>query len=65
MNSDDGQAITPRWTSDPDASVTSAEERLVLHEVLGAIRRVRHGSVTLSIQDCRVVQIDTTEKRRL
>jgi hypothetical protein len=40
-------------------------ERAVLEEVLGAIRRVRHGSVQLIVQDGRVVQIDTVEKKRL
>ncbi|HEY8819933.1 MAG TPA: YezD family protein [Dehalococcoidia bacterium] len=41
------------------------EELLVLNEVLSAIRGVRHGTVTLIVQDGRVVQIDRTEKRRL
>ncbi len=41
------------------------EELLVLNEVLSAIRRVRHGTITLIVQDGRVVQIDRTEKRRL
>ena len=65
MNTDEEQVIAPRWTVEQTPSATSAQERAVLREVLGAIRRVRHGSVVLSIQDCRVVQIDTTEKRRL
>lgn len=41
------------------------EELRVLNEVLAAIRGVRHGTVTLIVQDGRVVQIERTEKRRL
>lgn len=43
---------------------TPDEER-VLREVLAAIRSVSHGSVTLIVQDHRVVQLDRTDKRRL
>ena len=43
----------------------SSEERAVLNEVLQAIRSVRHGSVQIYVQDVRVVQIDTLEKKRL
>lgn len=43
---------------------TDAELRVVT-EVLRAIRSVRHGSVQIVVQDGRVVQIDTTEKKRL
>lgn len=43
----------------------SESERKVLAEVLRAIRAVRHGSVQIVLQDARVVQIDTTEKKRL
>jgi hypothetical protein len=42
----------------------SAQEREVLRQVLDAIRNVRFGSVQVIVQDGRVVQIDTTEKRR-
>lgn len=41
------------------------EEQRVLREVLAALRSVSHGTVTLIIQDRRVVQLDCTEKRRL
>lgn len=36
----------------------------VVAAILGAIRRVRHGAVTVTVQDGRVVQIEVTEKRR-
>jgi hypothetical protein len=45
-------------------TVTDAE-RAVLQEVLQAIRRLRFGSIEVIVQDGQVVQIDTTEKRRL
>ncbi len=41
------------------------EEQRVLREVLAAIRSISHGTVTLIVQDRRVVQLDRTEKRRL
>ena len=41
------------------------DEQRVLREVLAAIRAVSHGTVTLIVQDHRVVQLDRTEKRRL
>jgi hypothetical protein len=39
-------------------------EQLVLAEVLRALRNLRHGYVQVTVQDARVVQIDTHEKRR-
>ena len=42
----------------------SDAERKVLAEVLRAIRSVRFGSVQIRLQDARVVQIETTEKKR-
>ena len=48
------------------ASTTpTAQEQLVLAEVLQAIRAVRYGSVQIILQDAHVVQIDTLEKKRL
>jgi hypothetical protein len=44
---------------------TTAEEAQVLREVLAALRSLHHGTVSLIVQDRRVVQIDRTEKRRL
>jgi hypothetical protein len=43
----------------------SHEEERVLAEVLAAMRAVRHGYIQLTVQDARVIQIDTTEKHRL
>ncbi|MGD9935829.1 MAG: YezD family protein [Dehalococcoidia bacterium] len=57
-----------RWVRDmlPDSTTPPNQtEWAVLSEVLVALRRVRHGSVEMSVQDGRVVQINTTEKRRL
>ena len=48
-----------------EARAPSSHEQEVLSEVLRGLRRVKHGSIQLSLQDGRVVQIDTTEKRRL
>jgi hypothetical protein len=50
--------------SDSTAPPTSDELR-VLNEVLAAMRAIQHGTVSLIVQDRRVVQIDRTEKRRL
>lgn len=47
------------------ASPPDNRERAVLAEVLQALRQVRFGLVQIIVQDGRVVQIDTTEKRRL
>lgn len=41
------------------------EEQKVLGEVLAAMRAVAYGTITLVVQDQRVVQIERTEKRRL
>ncbi len=41
------------------------EEQAVLREVLRALRQLRYGSITIIVHDCRVVQIDRTEKTRL
>ncbi|MBI5288418.1 MAG: YezD family protein [Chloroflexi bacterium] len=43
----------------------TAEEAAALAEVLRSIRAVRYGSVQLIVQDGRVVQIETVEKKRL
>ena len=46
-------------------TAVTVEERTALEEVLRALRRVRHGYVQVIVQDGRVIQIDTTEKKRL
>lgn len=50
--------------SERETSPLDARERQILAEVLQAIRSVRHGYVQITLQDARVVQIDTLEKRR-
>ena len=48
-----------------DMTQIDQREQQVLAEVLQAIRSVRHGYVQITLQDARVVQIDTLEKKRL
>lgn len=45
-------------------SQPTPEEQQVLREVLSALRSLNHGTVTLVVQDRKVVQLDRTEKRR-
>jgi hypothetical protein len=47
------------------ASVASAEHDRVLREVRRVLGTLRYGSVTLVVQDGRVVQVETTSKTRL
>lgn len=47
-----------------DNATADGREAAVLAEVLRALRGLRHGYVQLTVQDARVVQIDTHEKRR-
>lgn len=51
--------------TEQDMTQVNQRERQVLQEVLQAIRSVRHGYVQITLQDARVVQIDTLEKKRL
>lgn len=66
MNTDEGRTPSSRWVRELLATEggPAEHERVVLAEVLMAMRRVRHGTVTLSVQDGKVVQLDVTEKRR-
>jgi hypothetical protein len=41
------------------------QEADVLRQILDSIRRVRHGYVQVVLQDGKVMQIETMEKRRL
>jgi hypothetical protein len=43
----------------------SADEEHLVRAILDALARIRHGSIQLVVQDSRVIQIDTVEKRRL
>ncbi|OIQ54693.1 YezD family protein [Neomoorella thermoacetica] len=54
----------PLTDSRCQAEISTREQR-VLEEVLKALRQVRYGSITIIIQDGRIVQIDYTEKVRL
>jgi hypothetical protein len=42
----------------------SAGERELLHELVIAIRRIRYGSVVVTIHDGRVVEVNKTERIR-
>ena len=48
----------------PQDLALSPEEERVVRALLAALRRIRHGSVQVVVQDSRVVQIDTVEKMR-
>jgi hypothetical protein len=48
----------------PQIPPPDESELAVLHEVLDALRRLRFGSIQVIVQDSRVVQIDTVEKKR-
>ena len=67
MNAPEEDVSGSRWANEVQrtAAPVAPAERAALREVLDAIRRVRHGSVHLSLQDGRVVQVEVTEKRRL
>jgi hypothetical protein len=53
----------PIPTSQP--STLTAEEERIAQAVIAAIRRIRYGSVQITVQDGRPVQFDTLEKTRL
>ena len=68
MNQGEDGVPAPRWAGEVAGSADraiSAVERAVIVEVLSGLRRLRHGVIQLFIQDGRVVQIETTEKKRL
>jgi hypothetical protein len=65
MNSDRPASRWVREMLGKDAPPPTEAERAVLQEVLAAMRHIRHGSIELALQDGRVVQLNTTEKRRL
>lgn len=48
-----------------EAAAVSSREQAILAEVLGAIRKLRHGYVQVIVQDGKAIQIDTMEKKRL
>ena len=46
-----------------ERDLTTAESEL-LREVLAAIRRIRYGSVVMTIHDGRIVEVNKTERIR-
>ena len=50
---------------DRNVGSTSANEEVLIAEIIKAIRSIRYGAVHLILQDGRVVQIEKTEKVRL
>jgi hypothetical protein len=52
-------AATQDWQHD-----LSASERELLHEVALAVRGIRYGSIVLTIHDCRIVELNKTERIR-
>lgn len=42
----------------------STSERELLRELLSAIRRIRYGSVVMTIHDGRIVEVNKTERIR-
>ena len=67
MNSSETDRSTPRWVRESLAggSPPTSAELAVIDEVLRAMRAIRFGTVTVTIQDGRPLQIETTEKKRL
>ena len=55
----------PEDESGLDLADYTDEERAVLARVGAVLRRIRFGTVSLVVQDGRVVQIETAEKFRL
>ncbi|SCW82248.1 Uncharacterized small protein [Sphingobium faniae] len=47
------------------AAATRADITLSIDKVRGVLEALRFGSITLTVHDARVVQIDVTEKTRL
>jgi len=50
---------TQDWTQD-----LSASERELLREVALALRSIRYGSITLTVHDGRIVELNKTERVR-
>jgi hypothetical protein len=63
---DDGTP-TPASTHDEpiDGEELTDEERRVLANVAGILRKIKYGTVVLVVQDGKVVQIEMAEKFRL
>jgi hypothetical protein len=66
------RAVTDDETSQPtthdepiDGDELTDEERRVLANVAGILRKIKYGTVVLVVQDGKVVQIEMAEKFRL
>ena len=57
--------VAERHDGDSPAPLTTTENDRVLHDVRRVLGTLRYGSVTLIVQDGRVVQVETTSKTRL
>ena len=54
----------PNMSGGEPLALTPDEQRVV-GILVRALRRIRHGSIQIVVQDSRVVQVDTLEKQRL
>jgi hypothetical protein len=62
----DEQSKQPVHAEEPiDGEELTDEERQVLKNVAGILRRIKFGTVVLVVQDGKVVQIEMAEKFRL
>jgi hypothetical protein len=62
----DDETTTPSPHDDPvDGADLTDEERRVLANVAGILRKIKFGTVVLVVQDGKVVQIEMAEKFRL
>lgn len=65
MNESRSRWVREQLNDKGAATGPSPVETAVLREVLEAQRSLDFGTIQLTIQDSRVVQIDTTRRRRL
>ncbi len=62
----DDQTTQPSTHDEPiDGEDLTDEERRVLANVAGILRKIKYGTVVLVVQDGKVVQIEMAEKFRL
>jgi hypothetical protein len=62
----DDQTTPPSQHDEPvDGADLTDEERRVLANVAGILRKIKYGTVVLVVQDGKVVQIEMAEKFRL
>jgi hypothetical protein len=62
---DDETKPTSRHDEPVDGADLTDEERRVLANVAGILRKIKYGTVVLVVQDGKVVQIEMAEKFRL